>query len=294
MTAQAATSVETFAVARTVDEALAARSELGDAAAFLAGGTDLGVVMRRRIVEPRHLIDVSRIEELGRIEAGDEETVIGAAVTHRTIETSPLFSGAAVALQEACATVGSIQTRNVGTLGGNLCNASPAADTATALLALDASVEIAGAANRRTVPLDRFFLGYRTTTLEPGELLVSIRVPATQGGSSFMKLGRRAAMEISIACAAVHLVVGRDGTITSARVGLGSVAATPIRSAAAEEALIGAGPSDATWAGAGLAAVADAEPIDDVRATARYRSAMIPVIVARAAARAWERCGRTS
>ncbi len=295
MTAQAARTVRSFAVPRTVEEALDTRRDLGSDAVFLAGGTDLGVAMRRSTTRPHHLIDLSRLDELRSLELNNGEIVVGAGVTHRTIELSDLFDGPAAALREACATVGSIQTRTVGTVGGNLCNASPASDTAPVLLALGASVEIAGPGGRRVIPLDQFFVGYRLTALDPGELLVSIRIPApgTPRGSAFIKLGRRAAMEISIVCVAVRIDMGDDGAIASAGVGLGSVAATPVRSRHAEDALVGSPSEPTTWSGAGVAALADCDPIDDVRATGEYRRAMLPVLFARGASLAAERAGGT-
>jgi carbon-monoxide dehydrogenase medium subunit len=291
MTAQAATWVRSFVVARSVAEAVELRQDLGAGAAFLAGGTDLGVVMRRRAATPEHLIDVSRIEELRAIEEVGPDIVIGAGVTHRAIERAPLLSLHARALQEACATVGSIQTRTVGTIGGNLCNASPAADTAPVLMSLAASVEIAGPDGRRTVGLEEFFTAYRTTALGPADLLVSVRIPAapSRRGSAFIKLGRRAAMEISIACAAVRLDLDDSGTIESAGVGLGSVGPVPLHSESSEAVLAGATPGDTTWSEAGQAAARDCSPIDDVRASASYRRSMVPVIVARASAVAAER-----
>lgn len=285
MTAQAAISVRSFTAPNSVDDAIAARRDLGERAVFLAGGTDLGVVLRRRLLEPEHLIDLTRIDELHRLERVGDEVVVGAAVTHRRIELSPLFAGHAAALQEACATIGSVQTRSVGTIGGNLCNASPAADTAPVLLALDASVEIGGSAGRRLVALDDFFVGYRATALQPGEILISVRVPVPDvpSGSAFFKLGRRKAMEISIACVAVRVNVAEDGSIVAAGVGLGSVSPTSVRSPTAERVLLGSRQGATPWPQVGAAATDDCAPIDDVRATGAYRRAMVPILAARAA-----------
>jgi carbon-monoxide dehydrogenase medium subunit len=291
VSAQAATSVQSFVAPDTVVEAIEQRHLLGDTAIYLAGGTDLGVIMRRHLVTPQHLIDLSRIEELRTLGRVDDVIVIGSAVTHRTIELSGLFAGHADALREACATVGSVQTRNVGTLGGNLCNASPAADTAPVLLALDAVVEIAGTEGRRLLPIDDFFAGYRQTALAPGEILTAIRVPVPDGprGSAFLKLGRRKAMEISIASVAVRVDLTSDGMVAATGVGLGSVAATSLRSASAEQTLTGSPPAPETWDAAGHAAASDCSPIDDIRATGEYRAAMVSVLVSRAAEIAFHR-----
>lgn len=293
MTAQAATSVETFRTPATIADALALKADLGTAAAFLAGGTDLGVQLRRRLREPTHLISLGEIPELAAVERRDGDLVVGAAVTHRTVEESPLLSERFDALREACRTVGSVQTRNIATLGGNLCNASPAADTPPALLALGASVVLVGPAGERTVALDEFFTGYRTTALGPDELLTAICIPLPGGatGSAFLKAGRRRAMEISIVCAAVRLDLAPNGTIAGAGIGLGSVAPTTVRAAAAEEVLRGAPPEPAVFAAAAEAAAAACDPIDDVRASAGYRRAMVPVMVGRALAIAADRAG---
>jgi carbon-monoxide dehydrogenase medium subunit len=287
-------SVEGFHTPATVAEALALKADLGDGAVFLAGGTDLGVQLRRRLLEPAHLISLGEIPGLSAVEELDDGTIaVGGAVTHRTIEESPLFSGALEALREACRTVGSVQTRSVGTVGGNLCNASPAADTPPVLLALGASVVLAGPAGRRTLPLDEFIAGYRATALRPAELLESVLIPAPAAatGSAFLKAGRRRAMEISIVCAGVRIDLAPDGTIAGAGIGLGSVAPTTVRAASAEEGLRGLPPGPEAFAAAGAAALDACDPIDDVRAGAAYRRAMIPVMVRRALEIAAARAG---
>ncbi|NQV06243.1 FAD binding domain-containing protein, partial [bacterium] len=235
MTAQAATSVESFHTPGTVADAVAMKSGFGDTAIFLAGGTDLGVQMRRRIVEPAHLISLGGVDGFRSIDRVGDEIVIGAGVTHRQLETSPLLDGPLAALAEACRTVGSVQIRTVGTIGGNLCNASPAADTPPVLLALGASVSIAGPDGERTISLDEFFEGYRLTAIAADEILIAVRIPVPDGssGSAFIKLGRRRAMEISIACVGARVDLAADGAIATAGIGLGSVAATTVRASAA-------------------------------------------------------------
>lgn len=293
MTAQAATSVESFHTPGTVADAVAMKSGFGDTAIFLAGGTDLGVQMRRRIVEPAHLISLGEVDGFRSIDRVGDEIVIGAGVTHRQLEASPLLDGPLAALAEACRTVGSVQTRTVGTIGGNLCNASPAADTPPVLLALGASVSIAGPDGERTISLDDFFEGYRLTAIAADEILTAVRIPVPDGsrGSAFIKLGRRRAMEISIACVGARIDLAADGAIATAGIGLGSVAATTVRASAAEAVLAGAVPGPEAWGLAGAAALEACDPIDDVRATAAYRKAMVPVLVARALDAATVRAG---
>lgn len=287
MTAQAATSVLGFHAPRTLSDAIDAKVSLGGDAAYLAGGTDLGVLLRRRRLAPAHLVSLTSVPDLQVMERRAGEVVVGGTVTHRRIEDADLPEPLR-ALREACSTVGSVQTRNVGTIGGNLANASPAADTAPALVALGAIVEVAGPDGERSVPVESFFTGYRTTMLGPSDLLVAVRipVPARAGGSAFEKLGRRKAMEISIACVAVRIELAPDGTVASAGIGLGSVAPTTVRAVEAEASLLGARPGPDEARRAGLAALEACTPIDDVRATAAYRRAVVPGLVARAVERA--------
>jgi carbon-monoxide dehydrogenase medium subunit len=295
VTAQAAASVIGFAAPRTVGEAIEVKEALGPGAVYVAGGTDLGVLLRRRRLMPSHLVSLAAVPELRALERRDSGVVVGGGVTHRRIEDSDLIGGSLAALREACSTVGSIQTRNVGTIGGNLANASPAADTAPALVALQAIVRIASPGGDRAVPVDEFFTGYRTTVLGPSDLVVAVHLPAADGtaGSAFVKLGRRKAMEISIACAAAWIELAPDGTVASARIGLGSVAPTTVRARTAEASLIGVPPGEDAARLAGEAALEACAPIDDVRATAAYRRGVIPTLVAdavlRAGARAVER-----
>jgi len=284
LTAQAAASVTSFASPASLVEAIALKESLGDAAAYVAGGTDLGVQLRRRITQPAHLIALDSIDELRGMEVVGDELRIGGAVPHREIEESGLCTGSLRALAEACRTIGSVQTRNIGTIGGNLANASPAADIPPVLLAFGAVVDLQGPGGERAVPIDEFFEGYRKTALRGSEVIRRVRIPL--GGpdmcSAFVKLGRRKAMEISIACVGVSLDLAADGVVTSAGIGLGSVAPTAVRAVEAEALLTGAVPTDRVISTAAAAAAKACHPIDDVRASAAYRSAMVPVLVARA------------
>lgn len=293
MTAQAAASVTSFASPTALAEAISLKESLGDTAVYVAGGTDLGVQLRRRIIEPAHLIALNSIAELGGIGTVGNEVQIGGTVCHREIEESDLCAGELPALAEACRTVGSVQTRNIGTLGGNLANASPAADTPPVLLAFGAVVDLQGPGGERSVPIDEFFEGYRQTALRGAELIRRVRIPLGRPGtgSAFIKLGRRKAMEISIACVGVRLDLAGDGTVESVGIGLGSVAPTVVRAGEAEALLMGAIPTDDVISLAATAAVGACHPIDDVRASAAYRLAMVPILVARALQTALQRTG---
>ena len=281
-----------FVRATSVSEARSVLVTEGANARLLAGGTDLLVNLRRGRPEVGTLVAVSHLPELGMLESDGSQVRIGAGVSHRMIERSPLFLGAMRALPEACATVGSIQIRNVGTLAGNVCNASPAADTPPVLLAFDARVVVAGADEDRMLPLEAFFTGYRATALMPGELLREIRIPRPPraSGSAFEKIGRRKAMEISVACVAAMVSLGDDGrTLRSVRIGLGSVSATSVRARGAESLLAGKVVTAETLRAAGEVAAREIAPIDDLRAGADYRRSVVAALVARAVARASDR-----
>lgn len=284
-------AVETFVEPATIDEAVAIKARLGDDALFVAGATDVGVLLRRHKAHPAHLVSLRRIPELMRFEAHDDGIFIGAGVAHRAVERSSWFPAAYIGLREACETVGSVQTRNVGTLGGNAANASPAADTPPVLMALGASIQLRGPGGPRLLPLEDFFLDYRRTALRPDELVEGfvLPVPDDQTGSAFTKLGRRGAMEISLACVGALVRLDPAGRCTTVGVGLGAVAPTVVRARAAEDVLRGREPTGEVLAEAGRAAVAAANPIDDVRGTADYRRDVLAVLVRRTLERAVDR-----
>jgi carbon-monoxide dehydrogenase medium subunit len=264
--------------------ALAALDELGPAARALAGGTDLLLAMRDKGLPVETLVDISALPELHGIEVlGDGSLSIGAGVTLRQVETSPIVKRGWPVLAEGVSGIGSMQVRNRGTLGGNLCNASPAADSAPPLLVLNASVEIVSAAGSRVVPIESFFLGVGKTVVGRGELLKRVIVPAMKPGmvAAFVAWGPRNAMDIDVASAAVSLVMGDGLTCTEARVALGAVAAMPIRAPLAETVLLGK-LGDERIRKAADEALGNACPIDDVRSTSEFRCRLVPVLVRRA------------
>jgi len=258
----------------------------------LSGGTDLAVAMRHGKTGPGLIVDLKGIAELApRIERRDGFVEISANTVMTDIERHPHLQAVFPALVEAAEVVGSVQIRNRATIAGNLANASPAADTPPALLAFDAEVAIAGGNGPRLVPVDEFLVGYRATALAPSELITAVRLPDPEGtaGSAFLKLGVRKAMEISIVCVAASLSLAADGSITSAGIGLGSVAPRAIRPRSAEALLVGSHPSTELFANAGFAAGNESSPIDDLRAGADYRRAMVPILVRRALEKALQR-----
>lgn len=281
----------------SVSDAVALAERYGTDGRFLAGGTDLIIQIHRKRLAPQHLIDLTSLTELRAIEDGDDEIRIGAMATHKAIERNPLFEGALVALAEAARVVGGHQVRNVGTVGGNIANASPAADVVAPLLALDADVVLQGAAATRRVRLRDFLAGPGRTTRGDGELVRQVHVakPPPRSATAFLKAGRRKAMEISVVCVAARVTLDDAGRCAAARIALGAVSATAMRAEAAERALEGAFLNDDVLRDAGRLAAGACHPIDDVRASARYRRLLVEALVPRALARCVERIsGRRS
>jgi CO/xanthine dehydrogenase FAD-binding subunit len=240
----------------------------------IAGGTDLMVRITGEIgAAPERLIDLSRLRALGGISLEDGYLVLGSLMTYTEIRRSTLCREHLPALVAMAATVGAAQIQNRGTLGGNIANASPAGDTLPILLATDALVDLGSARGDRTVPARDFFTGYRSTALEPDELILRVRVPLPAGRETRVrKVGTRQAQAISKVVMAVSW--RGHGTTTGwsdVRVALGSVAPTPIRARAAEAALEGRRPTPEVADAAAEALAAELTPIDDVRSTADYR-----------------------
>ncbi len=289
----------TYHAPASLDEAVALLAELGNEAGVVAGGTDLIVAARggRRPL-PTGLVAIHRLSELARISSSPSGGLaIGALVTHADLERSDLVGRRWTALADAAALVGSPATRHVGTLGGNLCNASPAMESGAPLLVYDAAVELRSTSGTRSLPLADFLLGPARTALAPGQLLTGVTVPPQpvgRVGSAYLRLDYRAAMEIAVVGAAVLVALDTDGRCTEARIALTAVAPTVVRAADAETALRGQIPTAERVAAAAARAVEAARPIDDVRATARYRTAMVPVIVRRAIELALKRAGEVA
>lgn len=281
-----------YAAPRSLDDAIALLQEHGANARPLAGGTDLVLMMTDRVVSPQIVIDIKYVPEVTRFEWGDDGSLtFGAATPFRTLETSGRVRRELPGLAEAAGEVGSWQIRNLGTVGGNLCTASPSAEIAPILYALDAHVTIVGPRGQRRLPIQQFITGVRRTALEPDELLVAVQVPAPgeRAASHYIKLKERQKMDIAFVgvAAAVSLDGAGDGgadgsVIREASIALGAVAPTPIRAPRAEAALRGQRLSDAVLDEAGRAAAEAARPISDVRASAEYRKEMVNVLTKRA------------
>jgi CO/xanthine dehydrogenase FAD-binding subunit len=275
--------ITTYLAPRRLDEALQTMAD-GDATVF-RGGTDLAPQTESGVRQYKaKLLNLSRIEGLGGIEAEGDEIRIGAATTVSEIRRSSALAEIAPVLVEAAEHFASEQIRNAASVGGNLCNASPAGDMSPPLLVLGAAVELAcwrdGAVRTRRIPLERFFLGPGKTVKLSEELLTAVvfERPAADFVGRFRKSGPRPALEISTVSVALgaRIIGGRLGGV---RVAMGSVAPTPLRARHVEAALEGK-PLDAATIAAAVAATAeDAKPIDDVRASAWYRSHLVRVFV---------------
>lgn len=279
-----------FARPTSLAETFALLKENGSGARLLAGGTDLLVQMKMERLSPALVISLSQVKELDGI-SGSGALTIAAATTIRAISRSQAVISRLAALREACDAFSTVSIMFMGTIGGNLCNASPAADSAPALLVHDARVVIRSAESGRTVPLAKFFTGPGKTVLKPGEIVTAVTIPepAAGTGSAFRKISRVVA-DISQVCAAVSLV--RDGKrVTGCRIALGSVAPTPIHMERAEEALVGHEGTVAAFAAAAEIAAADIRPISDVRASESYRRHVARTIVRDALQTAWQRAG---
>ena len=276
----------------SVAEAVALLEQYNGQAKVLAGGTDLLVNMKLERAQAEQVIAIGRIKALKQITAGPDGLAIGPLATFYDLQQSEVIRQTYQALHEAAKSVSGTQIKMMGTIGGNLCNASPAADSAPALLLYDAQVELTGVTGPRRVDLAEFFTGPGQTVRQANELLTGIvlRPPQPTEGSAFLKLGRVGA-DIAKVSAAVRLV--RDGQkVAECRLALGSVAPTPVRARLAETRLAGQ-PFDLALAEvAAQTAAQEIIPITDVRSTAAYRARAAQVLVRDALLAAWDRSSR--
>jgi CO/xanthine dehydrogenase FAD-binding subunit len=272
-------------------DALSLCSKSGEQAAILAGGTDLLVKIKRRLVQPDTLIGLGRVSELQQIQTDERGLRLGAGVTLSQAEHCPAIRRDYSALYEALHSMAAPAIRNMATIGGNLCNASPAADTAPPLLVFDAQLRLQKTDQERWPPLMQFFLGPGTSCLGPGELLTEIALPLlpTDSGSAFLKLGR-VSCDIAKVNAATYLQ--RQGTVcTLCRVAVGSVAPTPVRILPMEQLLEGAVVDSGLLREAAEAGAKAIVPIDDIRSTANYRRQVSRVLLEEVLQAAWIRAG---
>lgn len=266
----------------TLDAALALKaSEPG--ARFIAGGTDLWVQLRKRKLAPAPLISLNQIAELRGVTVDTQVIRIGATTVLADLLRHDVVRAELPALAMALTTLASQQIRNVATVAGNLCNASPAADTAPPLLVHDASVELKSATGTRTLPLASFLAGPGKTALAPGEVVVAVLVPRPAKGtrSAFLRQGR-VAMDLSLASVAALVRIEDDRKAPVVRLAAGAVGPVPMRLPKAEAALLGRPLDAAALVAAGEVAAAEVAPINDLRSSAAYRRRLVRVLCERA------------
>jgi len=281
---------------KSLDQAVALLSAEKGEARVLAGGTDLLVQMRTDVVEPTLLVDIKGIAELRQIKEEAGGFRVGAAVTGAELKEHPELKAAWPGVVEAANLIGSTQVQGRATMGGNLCNGSPAADSVPALIAAGAKACIVGPKGRREVPVEDVMLAPRKLSLAKGELIASFLLPARapHTGDAYLRFIPRTEMDIAVVGCGVCLTLDAKGTCTAARVSLGAVAERPLLVAAAAAALIGSKVDDAALGKLDAAARAACRPIDDKRGTIEYRTKIAGVLARRAALIAYERAGQAA
>ena len=274
-----------YCTAQTVTEAVNLLSEEGLDVRVLAGGTDLLGQLRVGRIRPQRIVDVKSIPELHSIEEDEEGFRVGAAVCGAAIGEHAGLCAEWPGVVEATELIGSTQIQGRASLGGNLCNASPAADTVPALIAAGATCSVIGPAGRRDVAVEEIAEAPGKTSLAPAEIVTHFRLPRRAPGSAdaYLRLIPRTEMDIAVVGAGVALTIGEDGRCTACRVGLGAVAPTALRVDEAAEALIGRAVDETALDDLAAAASAAARPIDDKRGTREYRIRVAGVLARRAA-----------
>ncbi len=259
-------------------------ADYGDRAKLIAGGQSLLPILKQRLIAPSYLISIKNLHELDYIRENGSDIEIGALTTHHSIETSPLIKEKFPMLADMEGSLGSIQIRNWGTIGGNLCHADPATDPGPALVALNARVKAASVRGKREIPMESFFVSYLETALQQDEILtaISIPYPPAHTGSSYVKESVRFG-ERAIASVAVSITMNGKKS-KEARIVLGATGNTPVRAAAAEK-IYNIGRNSGTEEAAGAAAE-EAEPRSDMEGTREYKKQIIRVITEKALSQA--------
>ena len=267
----------------------------GREAKLMAGGTDLLVRMKDEEVSPGYVVDLKRISGLNNVECDGNHMKIGALTTIHEVEVSPLIRRDFEVIAEAASVLGSLQIRNKGTVGGNLCNASPSADLAPPLIALDGKVKIFGKDGDRVERLENFFVGPGITILNLGEILTEIQIPVPPPNSwgTYLKFSPRRAMDLAVVGVATLLTLNPlDSVCTKARIVLGAVAPTPLRARKSEQILEGNQIEKNLIHQVSDLAAEESSPISDIRSSAWYRREIIKVLVGRSIIRTLEKSER--
>jgi carbon-monoxide dehydrogenase medium subunit len=276
---------------KTLKEALTLLDKYQDDCKVIGGGQSLLILMRQGLVAPKYLVSIKGLAELSYIKDTKEGLKIGALTTHRKIEKSPVIKKKSGVLAEMEQRLASIQTRNWGTIGGNLCHGDPAGDPAPVLIALKATLTITSLKGERNMPVEDFTLDYFETALQPGELLTEIQVPLPppRSGTAYTKFNIIES-DLATVGVAVSVTLGAgDGVCQDARIALGASAPAPMRAKKAEAVLKGKKITDALLKEAGETASAEAEPISDIQASEEYRRELVKVLVRRVAKEALAR-----
>ena len=280
-----------FEAPETVEDAVRLLADADGEAKALAGGTDLLVQLRTDFVRPGLIVDLKRIPALMDVSLNGDEIRVGAAVSGATLGKNEAVKAAWPGVVEALELIGSTQIQGRASLGGNLCNGSPAADSVPALIAAGAVCEIAGPGGTRSVPVEDVITGPGQLSLGPGEIVVSLVMPKPppRSGDAYLRFIPRTEMDIAVVGAGVALTLDDAGVCTHARLGLGAVAPTPLLVEDGAKALIGTTVDDHALANLAAAASAACNPIDDKRGTIEYRVKVAGVLARRAALIALER-----
>ena len=280
-----------FEAPETLDAAVALLAGASGEVRVLAGGTDVIVQMDAELIEPDLLVDIKKIPEMNGIAIADGGWRVGAAVSGMNIIEHEAFKKAWPGVVEGVALLGSIQIKGRASIGGNLCNASPAADSVPAIIAAGAVATVVGPDGRREVPVEEIGISPGKTSLAKGEVVVSFQFPARppHSGDAYQRFTPRTEMDIAVVGVGINLTLDDGGTCISARVALGAVAERVLLDAKAAEALVGTRVDDAALEALAKAASAACRPIDDKRGTKEFRIKVAGVLARRVAANALER-----
>lgn len=276
---------------KTLEEACQIMAALGKKAKPVAGGTDLIVNMKKKILSPEHLVSISRVEALKHLDIANGQIRIGACVTVAELAESRGIGQKLSALASGAQNLGSPLIRNLATIGGNLGSARPAADLPPSLIAYGAKVILKHRTGERTIPLETFFMGPGLTDIQPDELLTEIQVdaPSPLAGAGYLNLGVRKAQDCNLVNVASFIQLDQNGAIIcDARIVMGCVGPTPLRAPSAEKMLVGEKPVESLFEKAGEAAMQDCRPIDDFRGTSAYKRAMVGVLTKRTLGAAYQ------
>jgi len=277
---------------KTVEEALSLLTQYKEESKIIAGGQSMLILMKQGLIAPEYLIDIKGISSLDYINFDKNEGLrIGSLTTHRTIETSPVIRNGFSVLAEMEQNIASVETRNWGTIGGNLCHADPAGDPAPVLIALNGKLKMVSSNGEKTMAVEDFFKDYFETALQADEILTEIQVPnpPPHTGTAYRKFSLLEG-DYALVSAAVSITLSsKDDTCSDARIVLGAAASVPMRAKQAEKVLVGREVKDNLLQEAGKTASEEARPISDMHASEEYRREVIEVLVKRVAGEALER-----